>query len=221
MYEFDSKHLNTMRHYLKEFFEKKVDTIAQERQLIEKRVEDINGQIDKLIELQSSGAISLSILTERTRKFEYELEHLKELLKNREIKEYDIPSVLAFAVKVLKQPHMLWRKSPFVIKKKLQVFDFPEGVVFNGQKFRTPKECNVFKLKSEFAHVSTQLVNSKLPGKNTASGIKKPPIENNFYQSKAFWEKVLEELIQLQKIMKNEPEPVEEVHDEEWSWSNC
>lgn len=199
-YEFDAKHLKTMHHYLLLHFEKQSENIVTERGAIEKRIAEINDQVDKLIDLQENGGISLSMLAERTKKFETELENLRELTKDRPTKEFDIAELLAFAASALKEPQTLWDKSPFEIKKKLQVFDFPNGIFFDGANFRTPKVSNVFKLKSEYEPTFIHVVPSEDTGKNTASETKKPPIDN-FMKTKAFWELVAAELLQLKEIL--------------------
>jgi site-specific DNA recombinase len=149
-YEFDNRHLKVMRTCFEKYFLQHIEGFGNEKELIQKRVAEINDQIDKLITLQTNGGISMTILADRTKKLETELEQLNVLLKERPEQEYDIAELLRFAAEALKKPELLWQKSPFAIKKKLQVFNFPDGVVFDGQKFRTPKVSSIFKLKELF-----------------------------------------------------------------------
>ncbi|HTE01649.1 MAG TPA: recombinase family protein [Mucilaginibacter sp.] len=218
-YEFDDKYLNTIRHYLKVHFEERLTSQGDGRKVIEQRITEINDQIDKLIDLQTNGGISLNLLTERTKKLENELEDLQDLLKNRVIKEFDIAELFNFAVAILKEPHILWQKSPFEIKKKLQVFDFPHGIVFNGINFRTPKICNIFKLKDVIPPIFDQVVPSQYTGKNTVSKTKLPPL-SNFLQSKEYWEQVVDELKELKDKLEQKEEKQEISYTDKYWWMN-
>ncbi|MCR8559296.1 recombinase family protein [Mucilaginibacter sp. BJC16-A38] len=203
-YTFDFQHLNIIKHYLEMHFEKNIKNQHSERHTIENRIEEINHQIDKLIDLQANGGISLDMLTHRTQKFQTEIEYLKDLLKNRKEVMFNISELLAFAAEVLPEPQKLWLKSPFKIRKKLQVFDFPDGLVFDGLNFRTPKICRIFKLKDDFEPTLSQLVPSRYLGKNTVST---HPFQqkNELAGSKEYWDGIVSELLELQQILAPEP----------------
>ena len=115
--------------------------------LIAKRIEEINQQIDNLIKLHSQEAISTNIFTNRTKKLETELDDLQDLLKAKTSMDVDVPDLLNYVADVLKNPHLFWERSTIEIKRKLQVFDFPNGIIFDGINLRTPKVCRLFKLK--------------------------------------------------------------------------
>ncbi len=62
-----------------------------------------------------------------------------------------------------------------------------------------------------------QLVHSKYTGKNTVAKPNTPP-SDNFLKTKAFWELVVEDLLELQKIMDPAPPAKEEQEPERWRW---
>jgi hypothetical protein len=72
---------------------------------------------------------------------------IKHLLRNRPVANFDIAALYKFAANALQNLQILWEKSSFEKKKIFQVFGFPKGVVFDGEKFRTPEICSIFKLK--------------------------------------------------------------------------
>ena len=65
---------------------------------------------------------------------------------------HELPNVddaLAYASEYLRSPSSIWIASPIQTRLKLQRFQFPSGVMFDGQKFETAELCCIFSLKSE------------------------------------------------------------------------
>ncbi|MDB5009193.1 MAG: hypothetical protein JWP45_3586 [Mucilaginibacter sp.] len=212
-YSFDTIHLKEMRTYLIKYFEKKANKTQQNIGSIQSRINEINSSIDNLIKLESRGSISTTILEDRVKQFDNELYELKKLLINRENTEVNIPQLLKFAAKSLNDIAYLWKISPSEIQKQLQRFEFPEGIIFNGMNFRTATICSVFKAKELIDGAKSIIVPSEYGGKNTMSGTKLPPSGLNLLETKAFWEEVVAELVQLERILSqhSSPEQVSEV----------
>jgi len=201
-YSFDAVHLNTIKGYLEKYFGKHAQNQKNDSEAIQNRITEINQQIDNLITLQTNGSISTTLLSNRVQKFELELEELTDLLKVKTEEKVDINDLLKFATKVLKQPHLLWQKSPLDIKKRIQVFDFPNGIVFDGANFRTPKVCSIYKLKEQIDTNKLLVVNSRFPGKNTVSTHVLLHSDFLLLETKEFWEQIVQELKQLQGIVE-------------------
>jgi hypothetical protein len=47
----------------------------------------------------------------------------------------------------LKKPSSVWEIAPLSAKLKLQWFNFPKGISYDGQAFRTTEICNIFNTK--------------------------------------------------------------------------
>lgn len=199
-FEFDTMHLKSFHHHLKEQFEKQAKNQVNEQEYIELQIADINKRIDALITLKTDKGISFDTFTDRMKKLEPELASLKELMKTRPDKEYDFTELRSFANKALKEPHLLWQKAPLCIKQDLQVFYFPEGVIYDGTNCRTPKTCNLFKLKSEIGNELFFQVPSKYTRKNTLKRIISPPF-GSFIHTKAYWVTIVDELLELKRIL--------------------
>lgn len=205
-YAFDRQHLNVIRCYIIKYFHEHIGGQQNDRAIIEKRIAEIDAQIDNLIKLEKKGTISTSILEDRVGKFESELNELRGLLGKAERKDINIPQLLDFAARALKKPYILWQKASVEIQRRLQVFVFPEGLVFDGVNLRTPKLCSIFKLKKLIDNSLLPIVVSKYSTKNTLSERSLPPSEINLLESKVFWEAVVEDLKQLEIILsKNTP----------------
>ena len=58
----------------------------------------------------------------------------------------------------LANPGNFWQNQPIHIKRRLQKFEFPDGVILYENNFQTPNICSLFKLKSVIVGNSSQLV---------------------------------------------------------------
>ncbi|MGZ3836539.1 MAG: hypothetical protein ACXVB0_23690, partial [Mucilaginibacter sp.] len=200
-YAFDTTHLNIMKTYLEKHFGRNSITEAQANIAIEKRIDEINQQIDNLIKLHSEETISTNIFTLRVKKYEVEMEDLQGLLKAKSNTDVNIPDLLRYVADVLKYPHLFWKRSSIETRKKLQVFDFPHGVVFDGNNLRTPKVCRLFKLKELIDTCKFPIVNSRIIGNNTLSDINLPPSSINLFETKVFWQDIADELLKFKVIL--------------------
>lgn len=200
-YAFDATHLQLMKKYLLNYLGEHANGQKNDSKVIENRIAEINKKIDSLIGLKEEGGISTSILTSRVEKLENELEELTRLLKVKKDDIVDIPSLMAFAAKVLRDPDTLWQKSPLEIRRELQVFDFPKGVVFDGKKFRTPKVCSIYKLKDDFRRSKFLRADSRDAGKNTVSTHSLPEAGTNILETKEYWLSIANDLKKLQDIL--------------------
>ena len=62
--------------------------------------------------------------------------------------EQDPIELISFAETYLKNPSAVWEKVNLDTKLKLQWFEFPSGIIFEGKKFRTPQIASIFNAKS-------------------------------------------------------------------------
>jgi site-specific DNA recombinase len=201
-YAFDNFHLNALKEYLGKHFGKKSSNEIYANNAMEKRIEQINQEIDQLIQIHGQGNISVNIFSTRIKKLEDEMEELQELLKVKKSENINIPDLLDFAVSALKGLHHLWEKCPLEIKRKLQVFGFSNVIIFDGVNFRTPKICSVFKLKVLIDDLKFPRVNLRVETSNTSKTEVLPPYPINLLETKAFWEEVAAELNQLKVILE-------------------
>ena len=120
----------------KEFIEKlKYD----EKTLKEKR--------QALIEKNLKGIISDDLLKEQLDSADTELWETQNKLSESKERTIDLDYIFTRLNKLLSNPGEFWKNLPFHIKRKLQRFEFPEGIILAGNEFQTPKICSIFKLK--------------------------------------------------------------------------
>jgi hypothetical protein len=146
-YAFNTSHLNTLRHFLTDHFEKRSANSEVASTAIKNRTEELSKEIEFLFVMHRKGNVSENLFTTRLKNLETELEDLNELIAVKRSENYNIKNLLSFAVKALTAPHHYWKDSPLEIRRKLQEFYFPKGIIYDGINLRTPKLCSIFKLK--------------------------------------------------------------------------
>jgi hypothetical protein len=65
--------------------------------------------------------------------------------------ELDSDELIDFAKDYLLNPSEVWKNADFETQQKLQWFEFPEGVVFEKEIFRTAKVACIYKTKDAFS----------------------------------------------------------------------
>lgn len=200
-HQYDERHLNAMKKCLEATFSKHMEKQETNKGAIEDRINVINEQVDKLVALQLAGGISLSLLSERTRKLETELDQLNDLLRLPNNKKHDIPGLMKFAAQTLTDLKSLWQTASFERRKLFQWFGFPQGIVFDGQKFRTAEIAPLFKLKELIDGKNLPVVTPRNGNKNTSPRTNMPPSDKLIYKTKEFWLGIVEELEKFQEVM--------------------
>ena len=66
------------------------------------------------------------------------------MLNNSDI---SLEEAVEFSDEYLQSPSSIWKKSDLPIQTKLQWFQFPSGITFDGQNFGTTQIACVFKAK--------------------------------------------------------------------------
>lgn len=200
-YTFDTTHLDLLKDYLEYHFEKKNANEELANAATENRIMEINKEIDNLFDIHRKGNISDNLFATRIKRFEMEQEELEKLLKPKLLNVENIKGLLNYVAKALQNPGLFWKNCSVEIKRKLQVFDFPNGVVFDGVNFRTLKVSSIYNVKVLFDSLKFPIVNLRDTGKNTQYSRVLPPSSKILLDSKAFWENVHGELQELYAIV--------------------
>jgi site-specific DNA recombinase len=123
-------------------------------------VRDLKEQQTALIQKNLKGIISDELLKEQ-------LSIIQTTLTENAISEHspqftftskEIEKLFKLVDDFLISPGDTWKNADPALKLKLQVFEFPHGVVFDGQKFRTPYLSLVYKVKSDFSTTQSNMV---------------------------------------------------------------
>lgn len=126
------------------------DTIQLVLNDLERKKEQLRRKKQLLIDKSLSGIISDSILKEQLSLIEEEIWETEELISGSKGNSTSAPELLGRLKEFFIDPGRFWEKQPFYIKKKIQQFEFPKGIVFDGNEFRTPEITSIFKLNHFF-----------------------------------------------------------------------
>ena len=120
--------------------------------LAQKRVTDLKDRQKALIHKNLEGVISDAVLKEQLGYIETELIKISPCIVSPiDYTKTDIEGAFNTVTEYLKKPSSVWEIAPIHCQLKLQWFNFPKGVSFDGQKFRTTEICNLFKGNGAFA----------------------------------------------------------------------
>lgn len=103
-----------------------------------------------LINKNIEGILPDALFKEQLELLNSEIWQVRSDLENKKDKIVDTDFIFTRLSQMLYMPGEFWKKQPFHIKRRLQKFDFPDGIYFDGSNFRTNKICNVFRLNNAF-----------------------------------------------------------------------
>ena len=146
-YAFGQEQILKLKRLVKEKFD---EATIGERKNIEKqkkRIQELAEQQTVLIKKNLKGVLSDAVLTKQLDLVEKETLEAEIVLAQMNNTDVSADEAVVFSERYLQAPSAIWEKADISTKKKLQWFQFPAGIVFDGKKFGTPKIASVFKAK--------------------------------------------------------------------------
>jgi len=198
-------HIEALKRELKKALSRGVTYRQKDREKIQHQVNELKERQGALIEKNIQGIINNQILREQLDRIDLQLLELNSKLYIEPNYDVNYDELVDQAEELLKNPSNVWNRANNENRLRLQVFEFPQGVTFDGINFQTPEICRLFKVKDIFLHEKSPNVDVKekvLKNDNEVSSI--IPISGDNYVSKEYWEGVGKELIELNKILKGE-----------------
>jgi DNA invertase Pin-like site-specific DNA recombinase len=101
-----------------------------------------------LVDKNISGVLPDALFKEQLELLNTETWQVQTDLEQKKDTIVDIDFIFTRLSQMLFMPGEFWKRQPFHIKRRLQKFDFPEGIYFDGNNYRTNKISSVFKLGS-------------------------------------------------------------------------
>lgn len=205
------EHFEALKEKLKDALPRGVKYRKQGREKIERQITELKIKQGQLIEKNLEGVISNVILREQLDQNEQLLIELNAQLFSDKKLESDYGELIDTAEKLLTTPGTVWLQANNENRLKIQVFEFPKGITYDGHNFQTPEICNLFKekcnlspRKSSSAGVKKKVIKfypevAKLPSN---SGDKLSPSAQSNPNTKKYWEEIGEQLIEACEILK-------------------
>lgn len=199
-FHLDEKHYSTLRKAV----EKNLVKTGIEKQ---KQREQLKGYLNQLKEKQSAliqkniqGVITDNILRQQLEIIEGEEMKTAAVIARLPDRKVSIERLFDFVSLFLKNPSEVWSRLSISAQIKLQWFEFPQGVVFDGMNFRTHDVCRLFKVKKKFL---PELSHDAETMHKSSNSIEVTSSEKPLSAKELYWEAVEKEIVDLYKILKS------------------
>jgi hypothetical protein len=171
---------------------KATENERREIALAQKYIADLKERQRSLIQKNMQGVISDSILKEQLEYIEAELRQVSpSIVSPFGFDKAKLEAALVEVNEYLKKPSSVWEIASLACKLKLQWFNFPKGITFDGEKFRTPEICSLFKGNDAFLTSFSSRVHPTVSSSNTLK------IPKHLY-----WNTIAKEIIFLASIIE-------------------
>ena len=131
------------------------------RKELEKSIAKLNDKIAALIDKNFQGYINNEVLSRQLDLTQKQLYDAEALLADIPNQFYDVEHMVNFTDEFLKNPGNCWLNANPSQKILLQWFNFPKGITFDGENFRTTEIVNILKVKKEFFNKKSPKVRFK------------------------------------------------------------
>lgn len=125
---------------------------------ITKQIEEQELMLDHVFTEKEKGRISEFIFNKQIETIEKRLIALQYELSNTSATDDNFMEILNFISNYLESPGEVWKNANSAAKLKIQWFEFPDGVVFDGKQFRTKEIRSIYKLKSAILALNSDVV---------------------------------------------------------------
>jgi site-specific DNA recombinase len=197
-FAFDTILIRRLKRELLNKFELNSTIKGQNNQALLAQKSRLKEKQSVILQKNLNGIINDNLLREQLAKLDDEIWSIDQILLKDDENRVDISKVLGFLIKYLQNPSTIWDKMPNAIRLKLQWFQFPKGVLFDGKEFRTEKISSVFKLKQIF--LDRMSIKVPHPGQKNEHRIlsKNSHLQN---EKSIAWDEVREELKLLTDVL--------------------
>ncbi len=148
-YNIPKEKLTKFKNILKNQFYKTTEDQRKVTNKASDRLKELQEKEIKLVDKNISGLINDEIFIRQMEIIQSEIHKCKEEMKNLNDNSYKLEELFELAEKYLEKPSSAWNDNiPVEQKIKLQWFEFPKGITFDGETLRTAETSLLHKLKS-------------------------------------------------------------------------
>lgn len=179
-------------------FSEKSESKVKDREVLSLKKLQLKETQNALLQKNIKGIISDTLLKEQLVALDEEIWGIDKVLLQKEEEKINVENIHEFISEFLLSPSTTWKKMSLDTKIKLQWFVFPEGVGYDGNKFRTTKISSIFKLKQFFLpELSLTVPSPRLYYKHRKSA-NSPALQN---ENNIAWHDIVPELKLLAEIL--------------------
>ena len=157
-YSMNKKHLDKLKKFVEVKFNKATTDSRKKVILVEKRLQELDQQQTSLVQKNLKGIINDDVLMQQLEIIGKEKMQSQALLLSLKEKTIDVSKLLDICEEFMTRPSHVWEKMPPAIKLKLQRFQFPLGVTFDGERFGTTTISLIFNAKPILSPIQSEVV---------------------------------------------------------------
>jgi site-specific DNA recombinase len=128
-------------------WKQKVHDMNNERKGILRKIQDLEDKQEYLLEANRKQRIDDNLFVKQMTKISEEIEELRARIYEEELSFPKLEGATQFVRTFLSSPSSVWMEADLDTKTKLQWFQFPSGIIFDGKKFETNELACIFKTK--------------------------------------------------------------------------
>ena len=157
-YKFSPDLIQKLNKLLKEKLSVATKSETKSLTVLQARNKELADKQNQLVQKNLDGVISDQLLKQQLELIDKEMYDNTTAITNSESNQYDPDELIQFAKEYLENPSKVWKEASLNKRVKLQWFQFPSGLVFDGQKFGTTEVASLFKTKDAFSASSSIVV---------------------------------------------------------------
>ncbi len=146
-YQFDSEDIGKLKKLVQDHFYKATESDRRSIHTMEVELKNLTEEESTLIRKNLKGVISDDVLKRELVGIDKKRLNLQADLAGLRENGATPEEAIEFAEKYLQAPSTVWKDADIATQTKLQWFQFPSGITFDGEEFGTTELSSVFKAK--------------------------------------------------------------------------
>jgi site-specific DNA recombinase len=146
-YQFDDEEISKLKKLVQDNFYKSTESDRKGIHRMEARLKELTEEEEALIRKNLKGVLNDDVLKRSLANIDKARFNIQADLATMRDSGVSPEEAVAFAEEYLASPSSVWRNADIATQTKLQWFQFPSGIIFDGQNFETKEVSSVFKAK--------------------------------------------------------------------------
>jgi site-specific DNA recombinase len=146
-FAFDTEKLSKLKELVGENLVKATLHQRKETERLQKHLRDLEEKQSGIIQKNHAGIIPDNVLKQQLALIDNEITEANAALSISPATTADYTAILEFIKEYLLSPSDVWKNAKIGVRTKLQWFQFPSGLVFENNLFRTTEVSKFFKAK--------------------------------------------------------------------------
>ena len=141
-----TEYLEALRESVLAVWKQRKQDLEEMRPILETRIAKLEERKRRLVDAYVyEQAIDKQTYSQELARVSQDLTLVKVEHHGNEVDGLDVEAVLEFAEYVVLNSRRLWEEFPLDLRRRMQKVLFPEGLVYDGEAFRTPVTCLFFR----------------------------------------------------------------------------